>query len=72
LLERREPHREPVGQQHVRPADEVVRFRSHTSLSFPPSEIYEIVRTQDETQQAQMTVAFMGLTGWRPPASYQT
>ena len=43
------------------PEDEVVRFRAHQSLLFPPSEIYGIVEQPDG--RLSMTVAFMGLTG---------
>src|SRR5262249_54902383 len=45
------------------PAEEVVRLRAWLSLNFPPSAIHEVVRASDAAQPAQMTVAFMGLTG---------
>jgi type VI secretion system protein ImpH len=62
VLERLYPNRQPVGRDAL-PSQEVVRFRSHLSLSFPPSAIHEIERLQDGSGPAQMTVAFMGLTG---------
>jgi type VI secretion system protein ImpH len=62
VLERLYPHRQPVGGD-ASPADEVVRFCARLSLSFPPSAIHEIRRAEDGAAPAQMTVAFMGLTG---------
>ncbi len=62
LLERLYPHRQPVGRE-ASPSAEVVRFHSRLSLSFPPSAIHEIAPAQDGSGPAQMTVAFMGLTG---------
>lgn len=49
-----------VGQD-ANPDEEVVRFRAHPSLEFPPSPVYEI--TGQEDGPAEMVVAFMGLTG---------
>jgi type VI secretion system protein ImpH len=62
VLERLYPERQPVGRD-APPSSEAVRFRSHLSLSFPPSAIYEIARAEEGDGPAQMTVAFMGLTG---------
>jgi type VI secretion system protein ImpH len=62
LLERLYPEREPVGQD-ANPTQEVVRFRSHVSLSFPPSEVHEISPHENVGEPAEMTVAFMGLAG---------
>ena len=62
VLERLYPDRQPVGRDAT-PSREVVRFRPHLSLSFPPSAIHEVERLQDGSGPAQMTVAFMGLTG---------
>lgn len=62
VLERLYPERQPVGHS-AHPAGEVVRFCARLSLSFPPSAIHEILRAQDGAEPAQMTVAFMGLTG---------
>ena len=69
VLDRLYPDRQPVGRDAT-PSREVVRFRSHLSLSFPPSAIHEIARREDGSGPAQMTVAFMGLTGLLgcPPA----
>lgn len=62
VLERLLPHRQPVGRE-ASPGQEVVRFHAHTSLNFPPSAIHRITLPEDDDQPAQMTVAFMGLTG---------
>ena len=61
LLERVFPERGPVGRD-VRPGEEIVRFRAHNSLTFPPSSIHDLSRTDGEGP-ASMVVAFMGLTG---------
>lgn len=62
LLARVYPDRQPVGDSGS-PSKEVVRFRAHQSLAFPPSEISQIRQTRDESRPVEMTVAFMGLTG---------
>jgi type VI secretion system protein ImpH len=62
LLERLTPKRCPVGRAGP-PHEEVVRFRAHLSLSFPPSSIYEIQPASAELPVPAMTVAFLGLTG---------
>lgn len=62
LLERLFPERRPVGRE-VNPAPEVVRFRSHAALSFPPSAIHGISPAKDGEGPVQMTVAFMGVFG---------
>jgi type VI secretion system protein ImpH len=62
VLERLQPGRRPVGQAGP-PDQEVVRFRAHLSLNFPPSAIYEITPPAAEQPVPLMTVAFMGLTG---------
>jgi type VI secretion system protein ImpH len=58
LLQRMEADRKPVG-YFVTPEGETLRFSSRTSLAFPPSEIYDLKRT--ESGQTSMTVEFMGL-----------
>jgi type VI secretion system protein ImpH len=60
LLARVDPRRRPVGGTTA-PRDEIVRFRAHLSLNFPPSPIYEIQK-QPEAPPL-MTVSFLGLTG---------
>jgi type VI secretion system protein ImpH len=60
LLERMLPERTAVG-EFARPADEVVRFRAHPSMSFPASEIQSL--TDPDVGQPAMTVNFMGLIG---------
>ena len=40
-----------------------LRFRALQSLSFPPSEIWDIVRPEAPEDPIEMTVAFLGLTG---------
>lgn len=62
LLERLYPEHQPIGHS-AGPTEEVVRLRARLSLSFPPSAIHEITRAPEAAQPAQMTVAFMGLTG---------
>jgi len=62
LLARVYPDRQPVGWS-ASPSKEVVRFRAHQSLAFPPSAIHQISQARDERRPAEMTVAFMGLTG---------
>src|SRR5215470_4056258 len=62
LLERLYPERQPIGHS-ASPAEEVVRLRARLALSFPPSAIHEITQAPEAAQPAQMTVAFMGLTG---------
>lgn len=76
LLERMDAERRPVGFDGA-PSGEVVRFRAHQSLSFPPSSVYDL-KSADGAQghaaenlrlplaaaaQPRMTVTFMGLTG---------
>ena len=62
LLTRLDPGRTPVG-GGASPSDEVVRFRSHVTLAFPPSEIYDLTESGSGRRARTMTVAFMGLTG---------
>jgi type VI secretion system protein ImpH len=65
LLERLDPEHKPVG-RFVPPRTEIVRFRAHRSLSFPPSAIYDLERPGSEPDQIPcpvMTVAFLGLHG---------
>jgi type VI secretion system protein ImpH len=45
------------------PRSEIVRFRAHISLSFPPSSIHELERPTSAMPVPTMTQAFMGLTG---------
>lgn len=61
LLERVFKHRAPVG-RNFNPTREVARFRTLVSLSFPPSEIYQMKRGENNAPPA-LVVAFMGLTG---------
>jgi type VI secretion system protein ImpH len=53
-----ESERQPVG-YFITPQGETIRFSAHTSLAFPPSEIYDLHRA--ENGQISMTVEFMGL-----------
>src|SRR6516162_1108012 len=62
VLERAYPKRQRVGRP-VLPRDEVVRFRAHLSLNFPPSSIYELEKSKGRDLPPQMTVTFLGLTG---------
>jgi type VI secretion system protein ImpH len=62
LLERLYPDRKPVGRGE-NPQQEVVRFRGHLALSFPPSQIVDLQPPTSPHTPAQMTVAFFGLYG---------
>jgi type VI secretion system protein ImpH len=64
LLERTSPGKEGVGRAVV-PGNEIVRFRTHPSLAFPPSEIVELKAPPpgQEDRPPEMTVNFIGLTG---------
>ncbi len=75
LLERSFPSRVGVGRD-ANPRQEVVRFNSHVSLNFPPSQINKLVfqtdnqsiekTTSEKTvpeKPPQMSVAFMGMAG---------
>jgi type VI secretion system protein ImpH len=62
LLERLQPERAPVG-GFTDPRDEVVRFRTATSVAFPASEIQGVDEPRDGVGPDRMTVNFMGLTG---------
>jgi len=61
LLEKVFPERGPVGRD-ARPGEETVRFHAHNTLTFPPSSIDDLSRS-DDGGPASMVVAFMGLTG---------
>lgn len=58
LLQRMEKGRQPIG-YFVAPSGETIRFSSLTSLTFPPSQLYDIERLP--SGQLKMTVQFMGL-----------
>ena len=64
LLERLDPERHAVGRDSDIKS-EAVRFRTRQTLSFPPSEIYEVTQrdTEEPEKPPEMTIAFMGLTG---------
>jgi type VI secretion system protein ImpH len=62
ILEKVYRDRKPVGLTHP-PLDEVVRFRAHMSLTFPPSPIFELLKPNPDRPFPFMTVTFMGLTG---------
>jgi type VI secretion system protein ImpH len=61
LLENLFPSRSQVGQFPSSPSDEIVRFSTNPSFSFPPSEIQEL--TAVPNAPAAMKVNFMGLFG---------
>lgn len=58
LLERIEKDRKPVG-YFMPPGSEAIRFSSHTTLAFPPSQLYHLERGEDG--QLRLVVQFMGL-----------
>jgi type VI secretion system protein ImpH len=62
LLHRLDPSRVGVGLGGP-PRSEIVRFRAHISLSFPPSAIHDLERPGATARVPTMTQAFMGLTG---------
>jgi type VI secretion system protein ImpH len=62
VLERAYPKRQRVGLAGP-PRDEIVRFRAHLSLNFPPSTIYELERPPAPDRPPLMTETFLGLTG---------
>ncbi|HKY09186.1 MAG TPA: type VI secretion system baseplate subunit TssG [Candidatus Binatia bacterium] len=62
VLERLYPGRSPVGQDAI-PSQEVVRFQSLVSLSFPASAIYDLSRVENDPGPSRMVVTFMGLMG---------
>jgi type VI secretion system protein ImpH len=62
LLERLDSSRRPVGYANP-PRTEVVRFRAHMSLSFPPSTLYDLVKSEPNLPLPVMTVAHLGLFG---------
>lgn len=62
LLQQEQDARRPAGRT-ARLGDEAVRFRAHQSLSFPPSEIFDVREAETPGRPSDMTVAFMGLTG---------
>ncbi|WP_263385467.1 type VI secretion system baseplate subunit TssG [Granulicella arctica] len=59
MLQRMEKGRGEVG-HFAQPKDESLRFSSLPSLTFPPSQLFDIERMS--TGQLKMTVQFMGLT----------
>jgi type VI secretion system protein ImpH len=62
LLEKLDRRRRAVG-LGGHPKDEIVRFRAHLSLSFPPSSIFELQPPTPILPMPAMVVTFMGLTG---------
>jgi type VI secretion system protein ImpH len=62
LLEQLFPERKLVGYA-VPPLEEVLRFRAHVSLAFPPSSIFEIKPREPDTPLPVMTVTFLGMMG---------
>ena len=65
LMERLYPERMPVT-RCATPQEEIVRFRTHVSLRFPPSEIHSLKDVDDEFSEQrtiEMFVNFMGMVG---------
>jgi type VI secretion system protein ImpH len=66
LLERLHPNLKPVG-RHEHPRDEVARFRTHVSMAFPASEVYDVAAATEPAEEGPlpptMWVTFMGLAG---------
>jgi len=62
VLERLYSARLPIGRNSI-PSNEVVRFRTLLSLSFPPSPVHDVARADNGVSPPEMVVAFMGLFG---------
>jgi type VI secretion system protein ImpH len=62
VLERLQKNRKPVG-RGAAPREEVVQFRAHLSLNFPPSSIFDLFEPTEKKPVFAMTVSFMGLHG---------
>lgn len=65
LFERLFPEKKSVGREAL-PNEEPVKFRSHVTLDYPASEIYEITEKDDPDRgeiRREMIVNFMGLVG---------
>jgi type VI secretion system protein ImpH len=62
LLQRIYPDRKPVGRD-AQPLTEVVRFRAHLSLAFPPSAVHVVEPPLDDRPMARLIQTFLGLTG---------
>jgi type VI secretion system protein ImpH len=58
VLEQMERSAKPVG-YFVPPDSEAIRFAAHTSLAFPPSQLYSLDR--EASGQLRLVVQFMGL-----------
>lgn len=61
IMEKLDPNRKAIGRAGP-PNAEVVRLRSHLSLSFPPSSIFDLSKSRLQPVPV-MTVSFMGLYG---------
>ena len=64
LLQALDPARVRVGRGGP-PRAEAVRFRTHASLNFPPSSIYDLTPSPGEGVPAELVQPFLGLTGPR-------
>ncbi|HEX3724748.1 MAG TPA: type VI secretion system baseplate subunit TssG, partial [Pirellulales bacterium] len=62
ILDRLLTGRKSVGHD-APPAAEVARFHAHLSMTFPPSELVDLALPADNDKPADITVAFLGLTG---------
>jgi type VI secretion system protein ImpH len=66
ILEKVYPDAESVG-SGIYPQKEAVRFSSHASLSFPPSDVRNVSVGSPEGEAAAVEVTFMGLAGVQGP-----
>jgi type VI secretion system protein ImpH len=64
LLKQIDPDRKPVGRDDD-PRSEAARFRTRASLTFPPSQVYQIKHNgaAEDATPPEVMVTFMGLTG---------
>ena len=62
LLEQMFPDRFPIGDR-AQPDHEPVRFRSRVGMSFPASDVHQVMARGGEGPPVRMVVNFMGLAG---------
>ncbi len=66
LLQRERPERDAVGNGDD-PAREAVRFRSHVTLGFPPSQVMNISPDEEDEGRNRLTQSFLGIAS---PSSF--
>ena len=66
LLEAMRPNATPLG-EGFDPSQEPLRIRSRVSLSFPHTDIYKLIATQDEDVPPLLETNFLGIAGVTGP-----